>query len=139
MIQGPESRETKRIIDDIQAKYPDAFVQKISAATPFVRRGLPDIYACINGVSWWFEVKIYPNKLSPSQLDCIVALVAAGGNVAVLTVCKETPSKWSIHYAIHRYSMMNQAGGILPRLRGEDWDMGYVVEGLDYKRKEVTQ
>ena len=122
MSQGPESRETKRIIDDIKAAYPDAFVQKISAATPFVRRGLPDIYACIDGVSWWLEVKIHPNRLSPSQDTCIGEMVAAGCNVAVLYVrTDEAPSRW--------WMFVSGTGGerSIGRYRGERWPIEYIV------------
>lgn len=128
MPRGPETRETKRIIDDIKAKYPDAFVQKISAATPFVRRGLPDIYACIDGVSWWFEVKIHPNRPSPAQEHCIEAMTAAGCNVAVLTIrLDEAPSRWDMYVMLSKNYQVNTSGRPIGRYRGERWPIEYIV------------
>jgi len=127
---------------DIKRYDPNAFVQKISAATPFVRRGLPDIYACINGVSWWFEVKVAPNKLTSTQEACIDDMVRAGCNVGVLSVKAhsaefgENPSRWTLRYSVHKDFRKEMAGGLITRFRGDPWRIKRIVEKIGGERND---
>lgn len=74
-----ETEFTKKIIASLSKQ---AFVVKIHGG-PYQRVGLPDIYCLRNGASYWIEVKVKKNKLTPIQAHTLT-MIAANGGVAMV-------------------------------------------------------
>ncbi len=72
----PETYLTNKIVRELR-KLPRSKVVKIHGG-PYQEAGLPDIYALIDGTSYWLEVKIAPNRPTPLQAKQLAELRAAG-------------------------------------------------------------
>lgn len=80
-----EAHFQKKIIEQIKAMFPAAFVWK-AAAGAYGRGGIPDVCAIIDGKYYGFEVKRpfigVPTKL---QLQTIKQIQAAGGRAYIVS------------------------------------------------------
>ncbi len=48
-------------------------------------QGIPDVYVCIDGVSFWLELKIWPNQPTNLQHGWLITYANAGGIGFVVT------------------------------------------------------
>lgn len=79
-----ESYYQGKIIKWLTTTFPDAFVWKL-AAGPYGRKGLPDVWAIIDGMVFCFEVKRpYVGVTTPLQKQTINKINSAGGHATVV-------------------------------------------------------
>lgn len=124
MPAGPERRETNRLIKDVRAWDPKAFVWKVYGG-PY-RGGIPDLCIIVKGITWWIEMKVHPRKITPKQQDTIERMADAGAHVCVMTVKEELPGRlWDAVVEVY------VPGGLYAlnfmRRRGEAWDLGRIL------------
>lgn len=84
-MKGPESRLVKRIREQIQEKYPEAYVRKIHG-NAFQNIGISDLLGSIDGLFIALEVKV-PGREStatPAQLLEISKVKKSGGAAGVV-------------------------------------------------------
>lgn len=81
-----ESKFQKKIKNALKAKYPDAYIRKISQGN-YSEAGIPDILCIIEGHYFGFEVKrpFIGGDGTDLQKNNIRAIIKAGGSAAVIS------------------------------------------------------
>ena len=84
---GPEGRITKKILDHLRSR--GAWAIK-NHGSPYVRAGLPDIFACYRGRMIAIEVKVPGGTPTPIQAQTLADLENHGALTGVVTSVEET-------------------------------------------------
>lgn len=69
-----ESQFTQRLLRELRRRMPDAVIFKHNDRTT---GGIPDFSITVGGKTTWWEVKVYPNKLSTLQMETLRRLGSA--------------------------------------------------------------
>jgi len=121
-----ETAETKRIVKDIKLYDPDAFVYKAHGSA-YGKGGIPDLYVLTRGESWWLEIKVHPNKPTALQKQTMLDIVAAGGNVAIVTIEEIEPRKvWVMNIQFSTPGNTMYFTRNIRRRRGVHWPFGWL-------------
>ena len=82
-----EKTLTKHITDWLKTQ-PDVYFFKTMGG-PFQRRGIPDIVGNVGPVSFYFELKVKPNKLTLSQEVELSKIRSSGATASVVYSLEE--------------------------------------------------
>lgn len=93
-MKKPETKFKERVLKDLKSLGTCCYVLKTQERS---RRGVPDIFMCLNGDFYGIELKTNEGKVDKLQEMTLLAISNAGG-VAVVT----TPDQWEKHFGIIR-------------------------------------
>lgn len=86
---NPETKFGKILIEELEHQLKDLPYQIFRIESNLTLQGIPDIYCCVNGHSFWIELKVDGNPLSPMQSAWHAQHYLAGGTSFVVFREKE--------------------------------------------------